>query len=133
MSLPATPKKFLSIEKCRVCGNGFASTRDKHNLFRTSQDLHTKLEQATGRVISETDGLPHYVCGSCRSTLLTFDRQQKQLERTMTAIASVYTKTVSTWRFKRGGKESPTSIISAKKADLKASPADHRTFGPDEG
>ena len=80
------------------------------------------IQQATGLDISDTDGISHYVCGSCRSRLLTFERECNKIEATKKSITLTYKKTLSCWRFKRGVIASPTSSCTVKKADLTASP-----------
>ena len=119
-----TPRKSVSSDKCRICGSKFTSGRDKHSLFGTKQELHLKLQKATGHAITEADGLPHFVCHSCRGKLLTFASRLIQLEATKTEIAELYAKTLSQLRFKRGVKESVSRHSAAKRVDLTASPSE---------
>ena len=123
MSESVTPRKSLSPDICRVCSSSFANTRDKHNLFRSSYKLAEKLEQATGLVGNEDDGLPQFVCGSCRNTILKYHRVQRELVETTAWLVDRYTRTVPGCRFKRGAKDSPTYKPSTKKPDLSTSPA----------
>ena len=91
-SLLNMPRKSVSSDKCRICGSKFTSERDKHSLFGTKQELHLKLQKATGHAITEADGLPHFACYSCRGKLLTFASRLIQLETTKTEIAELYAK-----------------------------------------
>ena len=75
-----TPKKPLS-DVCRVCGSPFSKDKkNKVSLFRGTAGLHTALQEATGRSVAEDDGLPPYVCTTCRNKLLKFLRLQRQLQ-----------------------------------------------------
>ena len=120
-----TPKKPLS-DVCRVCGSPFS--KDKKNkvfLFRGTAGLHTALQEATGRSVAEDDGLPPYVCTTCRNKLLKFLRLQRELHETRMWVVETSHQTAQTCRYKRMLRVSPGSPSVqqvSKRADHTASP-----------
>ena len=119
------PEEALS-DVCRVCGSPFSKDKkNKVSLFRGTAGLHTALQEATGRSVAEDDGLPPYVCTTCRNKLLKFLRLQRELHETRMWVVETSHQTAQICRYKRMLRVSPGSPSVqqvSKRADHTASP-----------
>ncbi|XP_049913675.1 uncharacterized protein LOC126398404 [Epinephelus moara] len=79
-----TPAELVDV--CRVCGDSFSPTkRNKHNVLQghglsVRPDYTLALEDITGERVTQGDGLPKAVCGTCRTLLRRYGRSKADVE-----------------------------------------------------
>ena len=122
---PTTPSK-KKPNVCRLCGNNFDSSRNKHHLIikDVKQDYAVVLEELTATEVSVDDEVKA-VCGQCRTKLNAFRRCQQQQLKLADEIKDLFLRNQAA-RVKRCAKSTPERGREKKKTREQPSPSPGR-------